>query len=139
VGAPAFDESRVFRRADCRITLGRISAVRCVEDVRRFGELYWLGGESCRSPGNRKGLPTDSCRPEKGAVRVVARPVCDDRKRVDERQELTAARWWVILGIVVTIGVGVHYATDSNARFCITHTCVGDFGSSSGSRLWFSN
>lgn len=42
-------------------------------------------------------------------------------------------RWWIIVGIVATLGVGVHYATDSNARFCVTHSCIGSFGSGHGS------
>lgn len=41
-------------------------------------------------------------------------------------------RWWLIIGAVVVLGVGVHYATDSNARFCLTHTCVGDFSNGNG-------
>ena len=42
-------------------------------------------------------------------------------------------RWWIIAAVVVAIGVGVHYATNANARFCLTHSCIGNFGSGRGS------
>jgi hypothetical protein len=40
---------------------------------------------------------------------------------------------WALLVVLIVGGVGIHYATNSNARFCLTHTCIGDFGSAHGS------
>ena len=40
---------------------------------------------------------------------------------------------WALLVVLIVGGVGIHYATDSNARFCVTHTCIGDFSSGHGS------
>jgi hypothetical protein len=42
-------------------------------------------------------------------------------------------KWWLVIGALVLAGVGVHYGTDSNARFCLTHHCIGNFGSGNGS------
>ena len=40
---------------------------------------------------------------------------------------------WVLVVVLIVGVVGVHYATNSNARFCLTHTCIANFGSGHGS------
>jgi hypothetical protein len=41
--------------------------------------------------------------------------------------------WPLIVGVVVLALVGLHYGTNANARFCLTHTCIANFSNGHGS------
>jgi hypothetical protein len=42
-------------------------------------------------------------------------------------------RWWVAVGLAIGAILVIHYATNPNARFCLTHTCIANFGNGHGS------
>lgn len=42
-------------------------------------------------------------------------------------------RCGIVVGLLFAAFVVVHYATNANARFCLTHTCISNFGSGHGS------
>ncbi len=42
-------------------------------------------------------------------------------------------RWGIIIGVVLVAIVAVHYAMNASARFCVTHTCIANFGNGHGS------
>jgi hypothetical protein len=39
---------------------------------------------------------------------------------------------YIFIGLVIFAVVVIHYATNANARFCLTHHCIGNFGNGHG-------
>jgi hypothetical protein len=41
-------------------------------------------------------------------------------------------RWGVVVVLAIIAIAGIHFATDANARFCLTHGCIANFSNGRG-------
>lgn len=41
-------------------------------------------------------------------------------------------KWGVIIAVLIAAIVVIHYATNASARFCLTHSCIANFGNGHG-------